>query len=883
MKIETSPKSTTQDTQNDVEDKILTEQKKSALDGVGNEITLMLMDQQLSDEDKLLASELSQTVSLAKESEIERATETESVLLNAQVAEETEPEEQQLQDNTLQTQQLGEQMGVKVDATQPSFAVQPVPQAPAPAHRRSGFVRFLKAAMTFLTGSFVVRGIVKWRHKTKSAATLEAARQKAERLATQVRERAPEGEQQGQQFPRQEATQEAQALDFRTDNTKVPIIWEQAQGYGIQDPVVEAHVLQAKPGDRTEMGMAHSFIVLRYSKVDYRTDKERRYRLAFGLNRRTAIDMSVEFGYNVTIPGALVNDGDMPSNTARSYNATPEQVNTILNEAPKEADKGYNFIHHNCTTYVVNLLKAAGLADPGIQEEYLDLESSEMKLPAAKTKGGFQIGKTRDTLMSRMDRDDFNYGREGKKLVGYEDIERFESSFNFEENEFVGYGPGMLGEQIRTMNAGDINRTTSFYTIDSILGNDTTAEQNRLVDLYLGRGEADKASRLKYEVFGEITRLATKLHLMDAPLLSADNQEAKDKNAKTMMGRNAFLSNIDDFENSKRSVEAAAKALFDTEEAKNDPMLNSHTYNIMGRIATVESEFYKKHNEYVVTKFGVGNDDYDLKAVLEPSGVLSNQLEKNPIFLKCFDKVFGSQSYQQYKQRKEELLARAMTSEEQRELGFLFKKFGAVTDYYNAEQYKFQKFSKSTLFSQDQVNDAFGKPAQEGQNAEKTQSLYSLVVLSKLFPGAKSTIVTETDGYNLKTNGKGHKYISSKDCCNISCTIAKIAEDGIDNDSIGLFDSIVMAVIVNSGVNPSADLVTGIMLDNIFNKFFNTITEGTRVPVDFLNGLANADKFPSPVKKMAEFAPVNVARNELVAKIQAAVARVMSSMQRKTA
>ncbi|MEG1973154.1 MAG: hypothetical protein RR315_08325, partial [Oscillospiraceae bacterium] len=258
-------------------------------------------------------------------------------------------------------------------------------------------------------------------------------------------------------------TQNEEKTDFRTDGTAAPLIWEKMQGKGTQEPAVEAHVLQDTAGNRAEVGAngAHSFLVLRYSKADYRTGKMHRYRLAMGFFPRFDVNDEAQVALSMTIPAALHDESKSVSSTGRSYKITEAQVNAIINEAPKEVDRGYNKISHNCTTFVVNMLKLAGVADSGIKEEYLDIGDDEKLLPLAGVRAAYGLSDIRATMLRRMGSKDISYAREGQQLVTYRDMVQFEQSLQYDGKELVGYGPGMLGEQLRTINAEEGTAGTS--------------------------------------------------------------------------------------------------------------------------------------------------------------------------------------------------------------------------------------------------------------------------------------------------------------------------------------------------------------------------------------------------------------------------------------
>ena len=111
--------------------------------------------------------------------------------------------------------------------------------------------------------------------------------------------------------------------------------------------------------DHSGVKFGHTFLGIEYSRFSRRTNRYERYDLRFGFFENGPVISTDGLGHsaNVNVPGQLRNDHDVQFNVGRKYTVTAKQVNDVLKAAETYADKGYNAVNRNCTTFVKEMVR----------------------------------------------------------------------------------------------------------------------------------------------------------------------------------------------------------------------------------------------------------------------------------------------------------------------------------------------------------------------------------------------------------------------------------------------------------------------------------------------------------------------------------------------
>jgi hypothetical protein len=261
---------------------------------------------------------------------------------------------------------------------------------------------------------------------------------------------------------------EGEDIDIYSDTRRGPLVWEKLSAGDPEDPP-EVCIMIEQPKRGTDISltgstnMGHAMIGLSYSRYNKATGKKERYQLRMGFWPKKYLGKMV--GDIPMVSGAVVNgtledDDTHDYNIALKYQVKPGDINKILKESEKYADKGYAYFKRNCTTFAVDMAKTINL--PIVKE----LKKEEMKFDAV---GGTLINMGKfsnhpgitamagNNMASKMNKMDLSYQNFGQKMVTKEDMDRFYKSWQYGDDESYGYAPGPVGEQLRNATTGELS------------------------------------------------------------------------------------------------------------------------------------------------------------------------------------------------------------------------------------------------------------------------------------------------------------------------------------------------------------------------------------------------------------------------------------------
>ena len=261
--------------------------------------------------------------------------------------------------------------------------------------------------------------------------------------------------------------EQGEDIDIYSDTRRGPLVWEKLSAGDPEDP--PEVVIMVKQGTRgsdaalTNKGEGHAMISLSYSRYNKTTKRKERYQLRMGFYPGNGIVKQTQMAMlnGAVIGGALRNDLS-PSNhydVARRYQVKPGDINKILREAEKYADKGYNYYSRNCTTFVVDMAKAIDLpiAKELQEDEMVFQDGSGLLLETGRglSGPGFDLLGA-NAMSSRMNKADLSYHHFGQKMYTKEELDRYYETTQKADQLPVGYAPGPVGEALRGAGSGEL-------------------------------------------------------------------------------------------------------------------------------------------------------------------------------------------------------------------------------------------------------------------------------------------------------------------------------------------------------------------------------------------------------------------------------------------
>jgi len=261
-------------------------------------------------------------------------------------------------------------------------------------------------------------------------------------------------------------------LKMKNGKRIMPLTWEHpVSGDTSAPPQAYIHVRENESSKFTDVESGgHSYMSLEYSRYSKGRGGRRRFRTDFGFYpsfNSDKVGMIGVYGQGGTVPGKLLNENALDSDVSRKYEIDYEQAETIVDQASTYEEGGYNFVKRNCTTFVRDMAKAAGLptqlpAKEGekqdediFKEEKWNTETFDsLRTGAARFAGLFhKTNSGLDYLQAHKGKADLRYNA-NKSLVTEEDITRYVDSRKKGGIEYKGIAPGQTAERMRRSHAG---------------------------------------------------------------------------------------------------------------------------------------------------------------------------------------------------------------------------------------------------------------------------------------------------------------------------------------------------------------------------------------------------------------------------------------------
>ena len=259
--------------------------------------------------------------------------------------------------------------------------------------------------------------------------------------------------------------------DILDDIRRVPLVWEKSIP---ENPDQKPYLLvKVKKAEGLEYG--HVFLSLCYSRMNPLQKKMERYNAQFGFYPKDKLINCIsgtlkETQTSALIPGILKNDETHDFDMSKKYVVNNKQINQILTESETYENGGYSLIKRNCTTFVAEVTKNAGVKTESIFREE-DFEMQEYLWIANKAGIGrmlmpFANQIVKNEIMKETQEDDFSYNRFGQKKATKEEVERMEKTSKL--SSLVGYSPSSVANAMEEEGISTLHRKEDKENVGSM-------------------------------------------------------------------------------------------------------------------------------------------------------------------------------------------------------------------------------------------------------------------------------------------------------------------------------------------------------------------------------------------------------------------------------
>ncbi len=227
--------------------------------------------------------------------------------------------------------------------------------------------------------------------------------------------------------------------EVMADTSRVPMNWAMETA---GDPEKEPTVTVAVPSDMNEQGEYahgnHAWMRLNYTRREPSFGRRTRYKIDVGFGPRGGLGHGggvtnalrsggAQAAHGALIPGELWDERNSTYAAGKDYPVTNRQINQILLEAERYPAGGYNLLSRNCTTFVAEVTKNAGINTSDILQKgalrlggALALEPLvSMVSPVTKLLSGA-------TYLKKTSNEDLSFARYGEKQLTEDELKRMQ-------------------------------------------------------------------------------------------------------------------------------------------------------------------------------------------------------------------------------------------------------------------------------------------------------------------------------------------------------------------------------------------------------------------------------------------------------------------------
>ncbi len=432
------------------------------------------------------------------------------------------------------------------------------------------------------------------------------------------------------------------------DVRNIPLVWEYATaGDAYDKPEISFKIQQPVQGKtKASKGsdVGHSFISLSYNRYNVAADRMIRYKVEYGFYPKGGFNgafYGAAMGAGGNIPGELQDDAYHRYNISRSYSVDTDKINAVLRESEGYASGGYNLYKRNCTTFIVDMARTAGI---GLSDEIKESEfNMGARFDAALTLAGGMASlpryMTKADMESKLSVTDMSYGNFGQGLATLQDVENLTEGQGVYASVPEGYSPAVAGEYMRA--SKDEGVTGSYI---DVLDDDQEEDAS---NLYASFREAIGSVIDKLNTKWKGTEMTEER----AALLVALPKYAFDSDWEALAEHK-----LDDLDNGRilnyrRTIDNLRKAIADTyaKDLREIPEVNEDMMRVFSSLETMISALDQKFSEHLwheyKGEFGEGYKRYSTERMeLEytPWEGETLKVKIEPSMYEAYLQMFGS-------------------------------------------------------------------------------------------------------------------------------------------------------------------------------------------------------------------------------------------------
>ena len=269
--------------------------------------------------------------------------------------------------------------------------------------------------------------------------------------------------------------------DIMADFRRVPTVWSRVTAKKATDsegkplpPTISVNVNQPEEAvDKTMTGsiipdMGHSGLGLEYSRYSRISGQYERYSLKYGfyMAGSTLSQTSLNSTKAGNFPGQLMDESNAAWTITRTFPAKNRQISAILKASETYADKGYNGLTRNCTTFVKDMVQ--NVAHVPVADSIF-----KMEVPRVNAIGNFGIFagtahetnariNTEEHLEKLAQQEDLSYAGLGNKRVTKQDYRNYKNApSEAPTTTSLADSPNAVAENMRRLEGPDAGMVNS--------------------------------------------------------------------------------------------------------------------------------------------------------------------------------------------------------------------------------------------------------------------------------------------------------------------------------------------------------------------------------------------------------------------------------------
>lgn len=253
--------------------------------------------------------------------------------------------------------------------------------------------------------------------------------------------------------------------DIYSDTRRPPLVWEKPIPEKTDvPPEIEIDINRVQEGGRKSVedgyddmkNNSHASVALYYTRTSRQTGKTERYMVRVGFYRRGGFDKGALTASQLTgtfVPATIRDNSDLHTVIGKRYRTTNKNINKVIKAMPEYVSGGYQMFKRNCSTFVMDMLKVAGINDNSLEETSSTVNAGIWLGGSAVSGIAGLVGSQKykdETLKPKFGKVDDSYLRFGQQQITGDEFKNAGGNDIF--MSMSGYSPNALISQIREGN-----------------------------------------------------------------------------------------------------------------------------------------------------------------------------------------------------------------------------------------------------------------------------------------------------------------------------------------------------------------------------------------------------------------------------------------------